>query len=140
MAEKAEINMTEEINGPTREISNSSLNRKWDFRILPVLFMIFFSSFLDRASIGNASIAGISKDLNLKGHAYNIALALFFIVYLLVDVPATWLFKIVGRGRFLSASVFFWGCTTFGIGFITNDAQLYALRCLLGMFHLSRLS
>ncbi|KPI45310.1 putative transporter [Cyphellophora attinorum] len=134
MSEKAEIAMTEDVTDLNQDATYKSLNRKWDFRILPVLFLIFFSSFLDRASIGNASIAGLGKDLSLKGQSYNIALALFFVVYLLVDVPAVWLFKIVGRGRFLSASVVCWGCTTLGIGFVTNEAQLYALRCMLGFF------
>lgn len=65
-----------------------SLNRKFDFRILPCLFLLFFFSFMDRSSIGNASIAGLNADLGLEGDAYSTALALFFVVYLIVDIPA----------------------------------------------------
>lgn len=111
-----------------------SLKKKWDMRILPAIFLVYFCSFMDRASIGNASIAGLNKDLHLEGSSYNVALALFFVVYLIVDVPAAWVFGIVGRGLFLSASIFFWGWTTFGIGFVNTQAQLYALRCVLGFF------
>ena len=111
-----------------------SLKRKWDTRILPPLFLIYFCSFMDRASIGNASIAGLAKDLNLEGTSYNVALALFFVVYIVVDIPAAWIFGIVGRARFLAGSIFLWGWVTFGLGFITNEVQLYALRCLLGFF------
>jgi MFS family permease len=115
-------------------VDEKRLKRKWDTRVLPVLFLIYFCSFMDRASIGNANIAGLSEDLHLKGRSYNVALALFFVIYIVVDVPAAWIFSLVGRGRFLSASIFFWGWTTFGIGFVNTEAELYALRCVLGLF------
>ena len=49
--------------------------------MLAVLYLI---SHLDRANIGNAKIAGMTKDLNLTGIQYNIALSLFFIPYVLL--------------------------------------------------------
>lgn len=41
----------------------------------------------DRTSIGNARIAGMAKDLNLNGYKYNIAAAVFFVVYGIADIP-----------------------------------------------------
>lgn len=49
--------------------------------MLAVLYLI---SHLDRANIGNAKIAGLTKDLGLSGIQYNIALSLFFIPYVLL--------------------------------------------------------
>lgn len=35
----------------------------------------------DRANIGNARLAGLEKDLHLKGLMYNVAVAVFFPTY-----------------------------------------------------------
>ena len=113
---------------------DKTLNKKYDLRILPFLFLIYLCSFMDRASIGNASIAGLFKDLKLQGQDYNIALALFFICYLIVDMPAAWVFKIVGPRLFLGLSILCFGLCTVGLGFVKTAGQLYAVRCLLGLF------
>lgn len=38
-------------------------------------------AFVDRSNIGNAKIAGLETDLQLKGMMYNTALTLFFVPY-----------------------------------------------------------
>jgi hypothetical protein len=44
-------------------------------------------------SPGNAKIEGLDKDLNLSGYEYNIALSIFFIPYILCEVPSNILLK-----------------------------------------------
>jgi hypothetical protein len=41
----------------------------------------FSVAFVDRTNIGNAKIAGMEQDLELKGLMYNTALTLFFVPY-----------------------------------------------------------
>lgn len=53
--------------------------------MLAVLYLI---SHLDRANIGNAKIEGLLEDLGMDGLQYNIALALFFIPYVLLGTYA----------------------------------------------------
>lgn len=48
--------------------------RKVDYRLLPMLTLLYVLAFLDRGNIGNAKIAGMMEDLNLTGGQYNIAL------------------------------------------------------------------
>lgn len=55
-----------------------------DYRLVPMLAVLYLISHLDRANIGNAKIAGMTKDLGLSGIQYNIALSLFFIPYVLL--------------------------------------------------------
>jgi len=43
-------------------------------------------AFLDRINIGNAKIQGLMKDLRMDGHAYNVALLIFFIPYIMLEV------------------------------------------------------
>jgi hypothetical protein len=41
----------------------------------------------DRSNIGNAKVAGMAKDLNLVGYQYNIAAAVFFLLYSAAEIP-----------------------------------------------------
>jgi hypothetical protein len=60
--------------------------RKFDRRIVPWLFGMFLLCFLDRANIGNAKIEGLGEDLHLTSNQFNIALAVFFLPYILIEV------------------------------------------------------
>lgn len=52
--------------------------------------------FLDRVNIGNARIQGLEADLKLVGLQFNWTLSIFYIVYLLVEVPSNILLKHFG--------------------------------------------
>jgi hypothetical protein len=47
--------------------------RKVDFRLIPLLTTLYVMSFLDRSNLGNAAIAGMTEDLELVGHRYNVS-------------------------------------------------------------------
>lgn len=57
--------------------------RKVDWRLVPMLLVLYLLSFIDRANIGNAKIEGMLDDLSLSGLQFNVALAVFFIPYTL---------------------------------------------------------
>ena len=128
-AEHDSVDLTDQ----EKHVIEKALNRKFDVRILPCLFFLYFFSFMDRASIGNASIAGLNVDLKLHGQSYSIALALFFICYMVVDIPAGLVFKKIGPRAFLCISIFLFGMCTICLGFVKTASQLYAIRCLLGL-------
>ncbi len=50
-----------------------TLTRKIDRYLLPLLALLYLLSFLDRTNIGNAKLAGLETDLNLKGLKYNVS-------------------------------------------------------------------
>ncbi|KAK9858300.1 hypothetical protein MYU51_019297 [Penicillium brevicompactum] len=60
---------------------------KLDIHVVPILMFLFLLAFLDRINIGNARLQGLEKDLGMEGHDYNIALFIFFIPYILFEVP-----------------------------------------------------
>ena len=47
--------------------------RKCDYRLIPLLGLLYLVAFIDRSNIGNARIAGMEDDLQLEGMQYNIA-------------------------------------------------------------------
>jgi len=71
--------------------------RKVDFRLVPLLAVLYVICFIDRSNIGNAKIAGMEKELHLHGLMYNTALTMFFISY--------GLFEVSRFARFASVSI-----------------------------------
>lgn len=69
------------------------LIRKIDLQLLPILFLMLIAAFLDRINIGNARLFGLESDLKLKGDQFNIALFVFFIPYILCELPANIILK-----------------------------------------------
>lgn len=46
------------------------------------------------SNIGNARIDGLADQLKLDGTKFNVALCVFYIPYIIVDVPSNWLLKV----------------------------------------------
>ena len=124
----------DQINDASTKL-DQTVTRKLDVHILPWLFMIWLLAYIDRSNIGNARIQGLSTELNLDAdNRFNIALAVFYILYVLVDVPCNWLLKRIGAGRWLPGLLVLWGVVTTCMGFTKSFGGLVACRMLLGLF------
>lgn len=111
------------------------LNRKFDLHILPWLFGIWLFSFIDRSNIGNAKLAGLPEELGIDtGTSFNVALLVFYIPYILVDVPSNLLLKKFRAGVYLPTLITAWGVVCTCTGFTKSFAGLVACRLLLGLF------
>ena len=86
---------------------------KLDIHVVPILMFLFLLAFLDRINIGNARLQGLEKDLNMKDHDYNIALFIFFIPYILLEVPSNLVLKKIAPSWWLSGIMFAWGTFCF---------------------------
>jgi hypothetical protein len=64
--------------------------KKADWRVFPMLCVVFGLSLLDRTNISAAYIAGLAQDLRLTGQRYNIALLVFFIGMCLEVLAQCW--------------------------------------------------
>ncbi len=83
--------------------------RKTDRILLPMLCLLLIVAFLDRTNIGNARIQGMATDLDLTGSKYNITLFMFFIPYLILDVPWNMIMRHLRPSRYLAGLIFAWG-------------------------------
>lgn len=92
-------------------------------------------SFIDRSNIGNARIDGLTEDLDMgTGTLFNIALLVFYVPYILVDVPSNWIIKRVKAGIYLPTLILCWGLVCTFMGFTKSFGGLVACRLLLGLF------
>lgn len=59
-----------------------AVRRKLDYHIVPLMAVLYMLCFIDRSSIGNARIQGMSTDLDLTGYRLNWALTVFYFTYI----------------------------------------------------------
>ncbi|KAJ5458673.1 hypothetical protein N7475_010061 [Penicillium sp. IBT 31633x] len=110
------------------------LRTKIDLYIVPTVALLYLFCFIDRANIGNAKLAGFEKDLNLKGNDYNKVLSIFYISYIIFEVPCNIFCKWMGPGWFLPLTTVLFGVCSLGTAFVQNIHAVSGVRFLLGIF------
>lgn len=111
----------------------ASITRRCDTHILPWIFILWLLAFIDRSNIGNARLDGLTTDLHMTTTtSYNTALAVFYTLYVLLDIPSNWVLKKVGGGWYLPALGVCWGIVGTCMGAVKSYGGLIALRILLG--------
>lgn len=85
---------------------------KLDVHVIPILTFLFLLAFLDRINIGNARLQGLERDLDMAGYDFNIALFVFFIPYILLEVPSNLVLHKQPPSWWLSGIMFLWGIST----------------------------
>ena len=113
--------------------AEDKLVRRMDKFIVPTVMLAYLLCFLDRTNIGNARLFGLEEDLGLQGSQYQIAVAVLFVPYVLVEVPSNLVLKKFRPSRWLSFITVSWGIVSTCTGFVQNFAGLVATRVLLGL-------
>ncbi|KIW53609.1 hypothetical protein PV05_09164 [Exophiala xenobiotica] len=114
--------------------AESKLRLKIDLYIVPTVALLYLFCFIDRANIGNAKLAGLEKELHLKGYDYNIVLTVFYVSYIVFEIPATTACKFFGPGWFIPVTSLGFGICSIGTAFVHHRAAACGVRFLLGVF------
>ncbi|KAK5940198.1 hypothetical protein PMZ80_007618 [Knufia obscura] len=107
--------------------------RKVDYRLLPMLTLLYVLAFLDRGNIGNAKIAGMMEDLELTGPQYNIALTVFFLPYAVFEVPSNIVLKLMRPSWWICILMVSWGVVMTLQGIVKDYHGLIITRTMLGL-------
>ncbi|KAM0706407.1 hypothetical protein Q7P35_005733 [Cladosporium inversicolor] len=108
--------------------------RKIDFRLLPILGALYTIALIDRTNISVARISGLDDDLDLEvGNRASVVLLIFFIGYILFELPSNMLIRKIGPAIWLSCIAFAWGALSLGIGFVNTWEALAIMRAFLGV-------
>ncbi|KAI6120136.1 major facilitator superfamily domain-containing protein [Pisolithus croceorrhizus] len=86
--------------------------RRIDFRLVPMIFLMYLFSFMDR---GNAKLEGLMTQLHLTGTQFNVALV------------------IIRFRRWLPGIMFAWGIIMTFMGLVKSYPQLAGVRFVLGI-------
>jgi len=88
-----------------------------------------------RVNISNANIFGLSTELDLvRNNRYNVALVIFFVPYILGEIPSNIILKKLRPHVWLSGCMFAFGLVTTLQGLVQNYSGLLATRFFLGLF------
>lgn len=101
-------------------------------RIIPLILVCYFFGYLDRVNVGFAKLQMVN-DLQLSEAAYGVGAGLFFIGYLLLQIPAGWLVKRIGVKKCIAGSMLAWGIVSIATLGTRDQTSFYALRFLLGV-------
>ncbi|MEM5313259.1 MFS transporter [Paraburkholderia sp. JHI869] len=101
-------------------------------RLMPILVVMFLISFIDRQNVGFAKLQMVHS-LNMTETAFGLASSLFFIGYLLFEVPSTLALHRFGARVWLARIMLTWGLITVLMGFTTSMQVFCGLRLALGV-------
>ncbi|KAH8809657.1 high-affinity nicotinic acid transporter [Flagelloscypha sp. PMI_526] len=111
------------------------IKRRIDFRTLPIMSLLYAVALIDRTNMGIARVAGMGSDLKLNvGDRYSIASCVYFVPYIILQLPSNLVLRKLGPRNWMSICVIGWGISQLSMGFVTNWHQLSVLRALLGLF------
>ncbi|KAH8426545.1 uncharacterized protein LDX57_004281 [Aspergillus melleus] len=128
----AQIENAEEAPSSFSPEEEKALVRKIDLYLLPMIWIMYLLSYMDRTNIGNAKISGMEDDLNLSSNEYSIALVVFFVGYVVFEVPSNLILSRSRPSLFLPGIMVVWGALTCVMAAVKDFKHLVVLRTLLG--------
>jgi D-galactonate transporter len=116
----------------TNRSAVESVYTKVSWRLIPVLLLCYFAAYVDRINIGFAQ-ASMSTDLKFSTAIFGLGGGIFFIGYLLFEVPSNLLMEKIGARKTLSRILILWGLISSAMMFVRTPESFYILRFLLGV-------
>ncbi|MDQ0851766.1 MFS family permease [Arthrobacter sp. B3I9] len=107
--------------------------RKVSRRLLPFLGLLYLINYLDRTNLAFAAPHGMNEALGLTATTFGLASGLFFIGYLILEVPSNLALHKFGARRWMARIMVSWGIIATLMTFVPNAETLYVLRFLLGV-------
>jgi MFS transporter, ACS family, tartrate transporter len=105
--------------------------RKVSLRLLPFLFTLYVVAYLDRVNVGFAALQ-MKSALRFSDPVYGFGAGIFFIGYLIFQVPSNLALVKIGARRWLGVIIFCWGVISSATMFVHSPASFYVLRFSLG--------
>lgn len=106
--------------------------RKVYRRIIPIVFLGYVISFLDRTILSFVSLE-MNQDLHLSPTGYAFGAGLFFLSYICLEIPSNVILERVGARLWIARIMITWGIVTAASAFIVGPKSFYLMRFLLGM-------
>jgi ACS family tartrate transporter-like MFS transporter len=100
-------------------------------RLLPFLFVLYVVNILDRVNVSFASLTML-PELGMDKAVYGVGFGLFYIGYLMFEVPSNLILHKVGARRWIGRIMISWGLITCAMAAIEGVWGFYLLRILLG--------
>lgn len=121
------------VNASISAPQQAAVYRRIDLRVLGFLAVCYAFAYLDRVNIGFAKLR-MQQELAFSDAVYGLGAGIFFIGYVLFEVPSNLLLVKIGARKTLSRIMILWGLTSSSMYLVSDSASFYTLRFLLGVF------
>jgi D-galactonate transporter len=101
-------------------------------RLVPFLFICYLAAYLDRVNVGFAKLQ-MSSELKFSETVYGFGAGIFFLGYVLFEVPSNIVLHRVGARLWIARIMITWGLLSGAMAFVTTPTMFYILRFLLGV-------
>ena len=121
-----------------RQHRETALVRKIDFRLLPMIVLMYILNYLDRNNIAAARLAGLQDPTSKGGLAltstqYLTSVSILFVAYILMQVPSNLFLNKIGRpSLYLPTVMIIWGTISAATAGTKSFGGLIAVRFFLG--------
>jgi len=106
--------------------------RKLSRRLIPFLMICYCAAYVDRVNVGFAGLM-MNKDLGFTATVFGTGAGLFFVGYVLFEVPSNLGLYRFGARKSLARIMLCWGCLATCSAFVSGIHTFYAVRFLLGV-------
>ncbi|WP_226350252.1 MULTISPECIES: MFS transporter [unclassified Pseudonocardia] len=123
-----------DVMGTEPEIQDEAERRLWRriaWRIIPIVGLAYLMSYIDRANLGYVA-QPMSRELGLDAAQIGLAGGLFFIGYVLVEVPSNMALRRFGARKWITRIMVTWGLITAMTSWVDSATHLYLARLALG--------
>lgn len=110
---------------------HASTMKTLNLKLIPFLMLLYMVAYIDKSNISVAALT-MNADLGLSVRMYGIGVGLFFLTYILFEVPSSIILTRVGARRWIARIMITWGIIAAGMSLIQSANQLYVMRLLLG--------
>jgi MFS transporter, ACS family, tartrate transporter len=100
-------------------------------RLLPFVFLLYITNYLDRTSVAYAAI-GMARDLGFDDRVFGLGIGIFFVSYVALQIPGAMLAQRWSARGMICATMIVSGALTALTAIVHTPAQLYLARFLLG--------
>jgi D-galactonate transporter len=104
---------------------------KVTWRLIPFLFLLYVVNILDRVNVGFARLQMLD-DLDMDERVYALGAGIFYIGYLVFEVPSNLILHRAGARRWIARIMISWGLITCAMMTVRTPWGFYLLRILLG--------
>jgi D-galactonate transporter len=118
--------------GGATSVFEADTYAKVTWRILPLLFLCYVASYLDRVNVGFAKLQMV-VDLKFSDTVFGLGAGIFFLGYFIFEVPSNIILHRVGARIWIARIMVTWGLISGAMIFVNGPLMFYAMRFLLGV-------
>ncbi|HKQ45386.1 MAG TPA: MFS transporter [Rhizomicrobium sp.] len=113
-------------------IEADAILRRAAFRLVPLILAMYIAAYLNRVNVSFAALT-MNQDMGFSAQVFGWGTGVFFLGYLVFEVPANLIMEKVGARLWLSRIIVTWAIISMAFAFVQGPVSFFILRFLLGL-------